>query len=387
MVNDVRGNCMPMVRSTALATPHLLSAMFITCLGVASACVPAAGEPTDDSLGASGGAAPSPSSNGGRVAATLPGSGGQGAGGSASAGTAGGSGEFPGTGGAGGMNTSGGAPGAGDPDAAVNPAPADGGASAGAGGEPSAPAAASSEACGKGIAAPMEGLHNIDVAGMKRVFFLRIPNDYDGKKAWPMVFAFHGAGNKTASWFDTNTGFRAANEDKAVMLFPESLTAGGNHTWMTASQHPANLAFVDAMIDWVKKNICIDPSRIFATGQSSGAYFGQTLACQRGDVIRAVATNSGGERYFENCKGNPGVMLSFGKADESSHTTAAAKATKFWIERNGCTAEGPMGVDPAPCVQYTGCKMGSPFVLCARADGHGWPGFANQAFWKFFAQF
>lgn len=233
----------------------------------------------------------------------------------------------------------------------------------------------------------MEGLHDIDAASLKRKFFLRIPDGYDGKKAWPVVFAFHGAGNKTASWFDTNTGWRAANEAKAVMLFPESLTAGGNHTWMTASQHPSNLAFVEAMIDWAKKNICIDPSRIFSTGQSSGAYFSQTLACQRGDLFRAVASNSGGERYFENCRGNPGVMISYGKGDESVHVNAANAALKFWIARNGCKAEAPMPVDPSPCVQYSGCKEGAPLILCAHGGGHDWPGYANKGFWDFFAKF
>ena len=40
----------------------------------------------------------------------------------------------------------------------------------------------------------MEGLHDIDVAGLKRVFFLRIPAGYDGKKAFPVILFLHGAG-------------------------------------------------------------------------------------------------------------------------------------------------------------------------------------------------
>ena len=55
--------------------------------------------------------------------------------------------------------------------------------------------------------------------------------------------------------------------------------------------------------------------RLFATGQSSGGYFSQTLGCQRGHVFRAVAPSSGGWRDFENCMGNPGVWMSHGKTD------------------------------------------------------------------------
>jgi predicted esterase len=362
----------------------------------ASACQPqadAGGSGSAPDRG-SGGSSASSGSGGSSGGANGTSSGGSSAGGSSTGGSSGSAsggtsgGEFPGTGGS--VSSSGGAAGSGSGGSSAAP---DGGAPASADGSsidpnPTTPGAAatSSEACGKGVPAPMEGLHDLMVDGMARKFFLRIPDTYDGKKAWPVVFGFHGAGDKTASWFDTNTGFRAENEDKAVMLFPESLTSGGSHTWMTASQHPANLTFMDALVDWTKKNICIDPSRIFATGQSSGAYFGQTMACQRGDVFRAVATNSGGERYFENCKGNPGVMLSYGKADDQSHVTAAQMATKFWIERNMCKPDAPMPIDPSPCVQYS-CKQGSPFVLCARPDGHPWPALANKGFWKFFSQF
>ncbi len=306
-----------------------------------------------------------------------------GSGGSASGGSVGSGGVAGGAlAGSGGTSASGGASGA----DSSGPSPSDGPPSTE---PPATPAsgAKTSEACGKGIMPPMDGIQNIDAANMKRRFFLRVPDSYDGKKAWPLVFAFHGAGNKDATWFDTNTGFRAENEAKAILIFPESLTNGGSHTWMTASQHPANLAFVDAMVDWAKKTLCIDPTRIFSTGQSSGAYFSQTMACQRGDLFRAVASNSGGERYFENCKGNPGVMLSYGKGDEASHTTAAQKATTFWVARKACKADAPMNVDPAPCVSYTGCKDGVPFVLCAHGGGHDWPGYANKGFWNFFDSF
>jgi polyhydroxybutyrate depolymerase len=392
---------MHMPRLICTARFPLCTTLLAGWLGlVAGACQPQAQDGTGSSSDRASGGAGAAAGSGGQAAGV--GNGGSaGTGGSGAPGASGG--EFPGSGGStgsGGTAAGGSAPGGssggtsggssggaagGAADAGSDAAADDGGAAPdpGAGG----PVATTSEACGKGVPAPMEGLHDLDVGGLKRVFFLRIPAAYDGKKAWPVVFGFHGAGDKTASWFDTNTGFRAENEDKAVMLFPESLTAGGTHTWMTLSQHPANLAFVDALVDWAKKNICIDPSRIFATGQSSGAYFGQTMACQRGDVFRAVATNSGGKRYFDNCKGNPGVMLSYGKGDDATHMTDATDAAAFWIARKGCKPDAPMPIDPSPCVQYSGCMPGGPFVLCAHPGGHPWPDFANKGFWKFFAQF
>ena len=87
-----------------------------------------------------------------------------------------------------------------------------------------------SAACGKGGPVPAEGLHTLKVGAMNRRFFLRLPAGYDGKTPAPVIFGFHGAGNKDAAWFDTNTGLRRENEDKAVLVFGESLFRPGSTT-------------------------------------------------------------------------------------------------------------------------------------------------------------
>jgi poly(3-hydroxybutyrate) depolymerase len=375
-----------MLRSLA---PSLCATALLTQLMALAvpACQPTAGDGTtpsgtggSSSSAGTGGTRSSSSGSGGSPAAGIGGSSSTaGTGGSNSSGGTGGSTSSPGTGGGGTSE-----PGTGGVGDAGTTPPDTGSGDPG----PSVPAGPkTSEACGKDLPMPAEGYHDIQVGDLKRRFILRVPSTYDGKKAWPLVFAFHGAGNQTAATFDKGFAFRPENEEKTIMIFGESLSSGGSNTWMTLSQHPANMAYIDALIDWSKKNLCMDPTRIFSTGQSSGGYFSQTLACQKGDVIRAVASNSGGERYFENCKGNPGVMLSYGKGDEASHTTAAAKATKFWIERKGCKPDAPMPVDPSPCVSYTGCKDDIPFVLCAHPGGHPLPAYAPKGFWNFFDSF
>jgi polyhydroxybutyrate depolymerase len=243
--------------------------------------------------------------------------------------------------------------------------------------------ATASEACGKGLPVPMEGVQQLMVGAMNRKFFLRLPAAYDGKKPWPVVFAFHGAGNKSAAWFDTNTDLRAQLEEKAVLLFPEGpAKPDGSLSWVYLS--PENVLFADAMVDWLKKTLCIDPTRLFATGQSSGGYMAMTLGCQRGTVFRAVATSSGGILEPGTCVGNPHVLMRTGKADTASTHDSVVKTRDFWVMHKGCSAEPPKAIEPAPCVSYAGCG-GATVVWCEDGGSHGWPSFATRAMWNLFS--
>jgi polyhydroxybutyrate depolymerase len=240
-----------------------------------------------------------------------------------------------------------------------------------------------SEACGKGLPVPMEGVHQLMVGAMNRKFFLRLPSGYDGKKAWPVVFAFHGAGNKSAAWFDTNTDLKAQLEEKAVLLFPEGpAKPDGSLSWVYLS--PENVLFADAMVDWLKKTLCIDPSRLFATGQSSGGYMAMTLGCQRGTVFRAVGTSSGGILEPGTCTGNPHVLMRTGRGDSASTQESVVKTRDFWTMHKGCSAEPPKAIEPAPCVSYAGCG-GATVVWCQDGGPHAWPGFATKAMWNLFS--
>jgi polyhydroxybutyrate depolymerase len=254
---------------------------------------------------------------------------------------------------------------------------------------PPPPASTASQACGMGLPTPQEGVHDLMVGGSSRKFFLRVPSAYDGKQAWPVIFAFHGAGNKSASWFDTNTDLKVTTQEKAVLVFPEGpARPDGMLSWVFMS--PQNVLFVDAMIDWLKKNACIDPSRLFATGQSSGGYMAMTLGCQRGDVFRAVATSSGG--IFDPtgvlqpgpCVGTPGIFLRTGKADTASTHDSVVKTRDFWLMHRGCNSDPPRAVAPVPCGQYAGCS--APVIWCEDGGSHGWPPYASQGMWDFFSR-
>jgi poly(3-hydroxybutyrate) depolymerase len=267
-------------------------------------------------------------------------------------------------------------------DAEADSLPADAAAPAPDGGADTV--ASTSAACGGSLAVPAEGAHEIPVNGEARKFLLRLPGAYDGKKPWPVIFVFHGAG-QSASYFDGNTDLRAQTEEKAVLVFPDGpIKPDGRRSWVFRS--PDNVLFVDALIDWLKTNLCIDPSRLFATGLSSGGYMSVTLACQRGDVFRAVATCSGGMVEHENCRGNPTVWLRTGQADTQGTQDSVKMARDFWLMNKGCRPGDPQPIAGLPCVRYGGCAAGASVVFCTDPGGHGWPGYFSKAIWAEFSQ-
>jgi polyhydroxybutyrate depolymerase len=247
----------------------------------------------------------------------------------------------------------------------------------------SAPPASASEACGMMLPVPAEGQHELPVGAEPRKFLLRLPGGYDGKKPWPVIFVFHGAG-QSQGYFDGNTDLRAQTEEKAILVFPDGpVKPDGRRSWVFRS--PDNVLFVDALIAWLKKSLCIDPSRLFATGLSSGGYMSVTLACQRGDVFKAVATCSGGMVEKENCKGSPTVWLRTGSSDTAGTVASVTMARDFWIQHKGCQAANPKPIEPAPCVSYGGCADGTAVVFCKDGGGHGWPGYFSKAIWGAFS--
>jgi poly(3-hydroxybutyrate) depolymerase len=208
--------------------------------------------------------------------------------------------------------------------------------------------------------------------GKNRSFIIRMPPGYDGKKPFPILMSFHGAGGNGAS-FETGA-FAAVSRmatDRAIRIYPNGLDNG----W--SRDEPDDVLFIDALVEWLKTRVCYDTARVYAAGQSSGAYFSHRLACDRGSLIRAIATNSGGqrrERALADCKSPVAAWISAGAADNPGHVMGAVQARDMWATRNGCGMSA-MAVPPSPCMARAGCMPGYPVVHCQHGGGHPIPGY------------
>jgi poly(3-hydroxybutyrate) depolymerase len=336
--------------------------------------------------GASGTGGRTSVASGGAGAGGQPGTGGTttGAGGSTLAGSGGkgglGGSTSPGSGGTTGAGT-GGATGAGSGGSSGNPG-VDGG-------------VAQSAGCGK-TRTIQNGTITIQST---RKYILRVPDGYDNTHAYRLVFAFAESGSSAQS-VATRNYFTMATYDTKNTIFVAPDAVGSAGSWSKT-----DVDFTDAILAQLEGDLCIDTTRIFATGFSFGGAMSIALACTRADVFRAVAFFSGAD-LTGSCPSTLSKPIAYYASQASQDSTGTPSPTsgrtiqaKF-AAVNGCTADPnainfPAAGQPHTCTIYKNCSAGHPTVYCVFDGAHGWepkdPGQTTSwdapEAWKFITQF
>ena len=364
-------------------------ALTLTLGSLAIGCM---SEPTDPP-GAGGTSAGSAGTAAAGGAGAMSGSGGKamgGSSGSAQGGTAGAGkgGAGQGTGGSSAGGTTGGSAGAGGNSGTSGAGKGGTGGSAGTSGSAGSAGtggATSSSGCNS-TTTPESGTLSIDVDGTSRDYILKLPDDYDASHPYPLIFGWHWRGGSMndvagSGFLGGYYGLEELADGSAIFVAPDGIDDG----W--ANPGGRDIAFLDAMLERFKNELCIDESRIFSTGFSFGGMMSFAVGCARGDVFRAIAPMSGA--LYSGCEdGDAPVAVwgAHGNNDDVVPLGDGEAGLQEFLDRNGCgTTTTP--VQPSPCVTYEGCAAGKPVTWCEFDGGHSPPDFASEALWDFFSQF
>ncbi len=156
------------------------------------------------------------------------------------------------------------------------------------------PAMKPSAGCGKVTPSPsVEAERTLTVNDVARRYLLTVPNAHDGKAPLPVVFDFHGL-MEGAEVHAKMSNYSALAEEKGfIAVFPHG--TGTPLRWNANPASPSNddLTYFDVVLKEIGSALCVDTSRIYATGLSNGAMFTSILLCQRADVIAAAAPVAG----------------------------------------------------------------------------------------------
>lgn len=146
-------------------------------------------------------------------------------------------------------------------------------------GSPDGGGARGSAGCGKRQPAG-ETMRQLMVEGRARSYLQVVPAAYDPEVPTFLVLGFHGMCGSCRGTTQRNlmgVGVEMLAGGRGVFVYPDGL--GGQ--WIASRDLP----FVDALLESLLAEHCIDPSRVFVHGHSNGASFANALACQRGDKL------------------------------------------------------------------------------------------------------
>ncbi len=274
-----------------------------------------------------------------------------------------------------------------------------------------------SAGCGKSATFSGEKRFSINVSAAgagNREYFIRLPDDYDPDQPYALWFANHclngSAENVAHSEPDNRANYeylgmwKLANpvgkKGTTIFVAPEGISAG----W---GQGERDLAFFRAMIDKFENELCIDKSRIFASGFSMGGSMSYALACAMPDKMRAIAMHSGGNMSGcdQSNRGPVPIFITHGTNDGICRWPQFGQPQiNDLAERNGCQTEdlarqtNPSSIMSPECIEYKGCDPGYPARACIfKGDHIGSPGtqgsygkndtWAPDSAWSFFKRF
>lgn len=216
------------------------------------------------------------------------------------------------------------------------------------------------------------------------------PESYDGQTALPVVFGFHANNNPIDQIQNLTRGSRLASS--YVMVFPKSAGSG----WALGADAPRFEGWYRDVLD----NYCVDESRVYATGHSSGAQFIVQLLCRGESRFKAVAPVAS-SMYCQSWEPIPALVIHGQNDMERARTNQDADGRRDlgpYLASNSCQMSstavpvaaclsGGAPVDPG-CASFDGCS--APVIWCSHDDpsyantNHGWPCFASEAMYDFF---
>lgn len=235
--------------------------------------------------------------------------------------------------------------------------------------------------------------------GRDRRYLIYVPESYDPAAPAPLVLSFHGFSSNPSQQMEFSQWNPVADEHGFIVVYPRA--TGLPPGWNTGEINLAaaltrgdvdDLGFVDALLDELLADYCIDPDRIYGNGLSNGGGMSHYLACELADRIAAIGGVAGAYNTSDCTPSRPVPVMAFHGTADNIVPYEGGQGGGFalppveewaadWAVRNGCdpTPEPLSQEGDASAVQYTGCDADATVILYTLdGGGHNWPGGGDQ---------
>jgi hypothetical protein len=263
-----------------------------------------------------------------------------------------------------------------------------------------------------------------------RLYYVRLPPNYDPARSYRTVYLGPGCGPPQDLVGESKVyPMQTVSDPDAILVAMEqgfynkaeyssanctTTAAGGDSTTLchycfddgaaTTTPESFEYAYFDRLHKQVENDFCVDKTRQFFAGYSSGGWLAHQLGCQFPDVLRAQASVTGGlppviRDGVKTCVDHPIAAFLIHDAQDTANVYAGSVAAlERLLQLNKCGA--PMRSAPTEeytiagvpnnadfnCLRYTGCPAEYPIVFCtSRGKAHGAQTTAAvPGFWQFF---
>jgi len=185
--------------------------------------------------------------------------------------------------------------------------------------------------------------------GETRPVDIKLPPGFDDGRDYPLIIALHGYGGngfQHAAYFGLA---KLVADNEALMLAPDGITdTGGRQFWNADPQccdfggkNPDDVGYIGKLIDDVIDAYPIDTKRVFIIGHSNGGYMAYRMACERPDVVTAIAGLAGAAASNPtSCtpERSVNVLHIHGTADATVPYSGASGSVQQWVTHDGCDA-------------------------------------------------
>jgi polyhydroxybutyrate depolymerase len=299
-----------------------------------------------------------------------------------------------------------------------------------------------SDGCGSSTVGAGQEKVTIASGGRERWYVRHVPPAHDGAAPVPVVVDLHGY-SEGAEVHALVSGLGPYGDEQGfVTLTPHGQGQGPVPLWDTTPGGPDQV-FLEAMLDDVEAQLCVDTARVFVTGLSNGAMMTSMLACELADRFAAAAPVAGVTEVAGCNADRPVPVVAFHGTDDgflayeggfgpqvaslpspdgrgtlgdaADQAGGSAEPTgpsvpdvvAGWAERNGCDDTAPdeeVVADDVTLLAFA-CPAGAEAELYrVEGGGHSWPGSeflanavsvvghttmsisADEVMWEFFEQ-
>ena len=230
--------------------------------------------------------------------------------------------------------------------------------------------------------------------GLQRTYQLHVPAGLDRPAG--LVLNLHGAGVTGGGQAAITNYDAVADRNGFVVVYPDGIDltwADGRGASTPDRQGVDDVGFLAELADRLVHDYGIDPGRVYATGMSAGAFMANRLACDRADVVAAIAPVAGTLGSGVPCAPSRPVSVldTHGTADPvvpfnggpmqgrggASDIVAAPAMASRWRDLDGCPSASVVDAGEGTGIRRLtagGCAGGTEVALVTvDGGGHTWP--------------